>query len=61
MNLKCERCGYEWVSKTDKMPKTCSSCKTPYWQKPISEYWKQVRKKNKLKRELNEKTDAEKA
>lgn len=30
--LKCKRCGYEWIPRVEK-PKTCSACKSRYWNK----------------------------
>jgi hypothetical protein len=52
MELKCLRCGYTWHSKTDEKPKTCASksCKSVYWQKPLTPYWRKVRETNKAKR-----------
>ncbi len=29
--LKCNRCGHEWHPRTDKKPKVCSKCASPYW------------------------------
>jgi len=43
--LKCERCGHEWTQKGDNEPKTCTSCKSLYWKKPMSPYWKEQREK----------------
>jgi len=38
MGYKCERCGYEWLPRTDKKePQTCPSCKSPYWNVPKKE------------------------
>ena len=31
--LKCLRCGYEWIPITI-YPKYCSSCNSPYWDRP---------------------------
>lgn len=45
--LTCERCGYQWFSRSNNnKPKTCPKCKSPYWQKPLTKYWKSVREKN---------------
>lgn len=34
-NLKCLRCGKEWVPRNkDKVPGTCPRCCSPYWNKP---------------------------
>lgn len=43
--LRCERCGYKWVKKYDHDPKTCPSCRSPYWKKPMTPYWKSIRDK----------------
>jgi predicted Zn-ribbon and HTH transcriptional regulator len=34
--LKCQRCGYEWVPRTERKPKTCPArkCHSPYWDTP---------------------------
>jgi len=37
------------MTKTEKKPKTCPACKSPYYEKELSEYWRNVREKNKLK------------
>jgi hypothetical protein len=34
---KCCRCGYEWVTKNKKV-KTCSWCRSPYWNKARNSY-----------------------
>lgn len=31
---KCERCQYEWTTKTDTLPKVCARCANPNWNKP---------------------------
>jgi len=46
-NLKCERCGHEWIRKFEKDPKTCPACRSPFYKKPLTPYWKAVREKNK--------------
>ncbi len=33
-DLQCERCGHEWTTRGDKLPKTCVKCKSPYWDRP---------------------------
>jgi hypothetical protein len=49
--LKCERCQYEWVQKFESEPQTCPSCRSPYWKKPLTPYWKAMKeKKNNDKR-----------
>jgi predicted Zn-ribbon and HTH transcriptional regulator len=35
MGYRCERCGYEWVPRsTTEVPRVCSRCKSPYWNRP---------------------------
>ena len=34
MGWRCERCGHKWIPKSDIPPKTCSLCKSPYWDRP---------------------------
>ena len=29
----CQRCGHEWVPRTDQPP-LCPHCKSPYWNRP---------------------------
>ena len=31
---KCLRCGHEWPSRLEKLPKQCPKCRSPYWNKP---------------------------
>ena len=31
---KCLRCGHDWASRMDRLPKVCPKCKSPYWNKP---------------------------
>jgi Zn finger protein HypA/HybF involved in hydrogenase expression len=33
---KCERCGHEWITRTEEAPIVCPKCKSPYWDKPIN-------------------------
>jgi len=40
--VKCNRCGFEWVTRLRKDPKRCSRCKSPYWN------IKRTRKKSSL-------------
>ncbi len=54
-DLKCLRCGNTWVKKFEENPKTCPSCKSPYWDKPMSHYWKTRRELNKRKKLLKNK------
>jgi hypothetical protein len=38
MGYRCERCGYEWVPRsTTEVPRVCSRCKSPYWNRPRRE------------------------
>lgn len=30
----CERCGHEWITRSNCAPTTCPKCKSPYWNKP---------------------------
>lgn len=32
LKLKCKRCGYEWIPRTENLPKQCPRCKSPFWQ-----------------------------
>ncbi len=32
--LKCNRCGHEWVPRTENVPKTCAKCRSPYFLRP---------------------------
>lgn len=41
--VHCLRCGYHWYPYTNYFgdrkpnnPKRCASCRTPYWNKPVS-------------------------
>jgi len=31
--LNCIRCGHSWFKRMDRLPKVCSKCKSPYWNK----------------------------
>ena len=34
----CERCGHEWRPRLRaQKPRTCPSCKSPYWDRPAKE------------------------
>ena len=33
---KCERCGHEWITRTEESPVVCPKCKSPYWDKPLN-------------------------
>ena len=43
--LKCERCGYTWVKKFAKKPKTCANCNSPFWETPMTDFWKRQKEK----------------
>lgn len=32
--LHCLRCGHTWLPRSDKKPKWCPNCNSPYWDKP---------------------------
>lgn len=32
-HLSCFRCLHTWVPRTDKLPRVCPKCKSPYWEK----------------------------
>ncbi len=38
---RCLRCGYDWPSRLDRLPKVCPKCNSPYWNKPK---WKGIHK-----------------
>jgi len=46
MELTCERCGGTWTQKGEEEPKTCARCNSPFWKKPLTPYWKEIREKN---------------
>ena len=29
--LRCLRCGHRWIGRSARIPKTCSKCRSPYW------------------------------
>ena len=33
---KCERCGHEWITRSEEAPVVCPKCKSPYWDKPLN-------------------------
>jgi predicted Zn-ribbon and HTH transcriptional regulator len=33
-HMECYRCGYQWIPKSKKMPRTCPKCRSAYWDKP---------------------------
>jgi len=45
MECECLRCGHKWITKFDRKPKTCAKCKSPYWQKEMSEYWRKTKER----------------
>ncbi len=32
--LKCLRCNHSWLPRSEKQPKFCPKCNSPYWSKP---------------------------
>lgn len=46
--FKCERCGGEWVPKSNKKPTVCPKCYSPYWDRPRKNKRKQVKTKDRL-------------
>jgi len=50
MDLKCKRCGHSWIARGENKPKHCPGCKSPYWEKEMTPYWKAVREKNKARK-----------
>lgn len=32
--LRCIRCGHTWPPRTEKLPRVCPKCKSPYWDRP---------------------------
>ena len=34
---ECLRCGHKWIPRTEGMPVTCASCRSPYWNIPKRE------------------------
>jgi len=34
LTLKCLRCGNTWQPLTERMPKRCPKCNSPYWYRP---------------------------
>ena len=47
--LKCKRCGHEWIQRGTKLPKVCPNlkCKSPYWNRERQ----RIRDKKILKKE----------
>lgn len=31
--LKCLRCNHKWIPRSNKYPKVCPNCNSPYWNK----------------------------
>ena len=48
--LECLRCKHKWIRRGEVNPKTCPKCKSPYWQKPLTDYWKYIRENGIMKR-----------
>ena len=34
MIARCKRCTHEWIKRSDRKPKRCPNCKSPYWDIP---------------------------
>lgn len=34
LQCTCERCGHEWITRSNEKPRVCPKCKSPYWDKP---------------------------
>lgn len=34
MRYHCERCGCDWVRRTEDKPLRCAKCRSPYWETP---------------------------
>ncbi len=32
LRLLCKRCGHSWIPRSEKSPKFCPKCNSPYWQ-----------------------------
>lgn len=45
----CTRCKYEWIPKTERPPKFCPGCNSPYWNK---ERTRTIPKKAQAKRRM---------
>jgi len=33
-SLRCKRCGHEWTPRSEKPPRNCPGCNSPYWDIP---------------------------
>ena len=45
--LICKRCNYIWHPRhPTKLPKSCPNCKSLAWNKPLTDYWREVRQNN---------------
>lgn len=33
LNFKCKRCSHEWTPRSNKPPRVCPKCKSPYWDR----------------------------
>lgn len=42
----CNRCGHTWAARKKTLPKTCSNCKSPYWNMPRKKVIQQSEIKN---------------
>ena len=41
-NYKCLRCNHEWYPRSEKMPKWCPACNSPYWNRERKQQGKLV-------------------
>lgn len=35
--LNCLRCGYVWMPRKETRPRICPTCKTPYWDRELTQ------------------------
>jgi len=49
---ECNRCGYKWVPRSEKVPMACANpkCRSPYWNKIRERKVKQVDKNSEDKK-----------
>lgn len=34
VGYKCERCGHQWIPRSEEQPRICPKCKSAYWDRP---------------------------
>jgi hypothetical protein len=51
--LFCKRCFHKWIPRTNKYPKVCPKCNSPYWNKEYSRSDK-IKEVKKLKKEKDD-------